>query len=192
MGGATELRYLVPVGLRSRIEPIKRVARTLQMRWDQIENYFRDRITNAGAEAIGTKIRRRGGVHVASAAVSASVRRFTSTAASSISTRGASPAGREFSHTKAGRTKLLLRRSDHGDVPYPLATRRCRASSLSRWPLRPGTEVDSWTVLPAGGVSRAQRLRRPKSCRRCRQQHERPTRQQLSESDPLSISSEAV
>jgi transposase len=42
--------------IRSRIEPIKRVARTLRRYWDQIENYFRHRITNAGAEAINTKI----------------------------------------------------------------------------------------------------------------------------------------
>ena len=42
--------------IRSRIEPIKRVARTLRKYWDQIENYFRHRVTNAGAEAINTKI----------------------------------------------------------------------------------------------------------------------------------------
>jgi len=42
--------------IRSRIEPIKRVARTLRRYWDQIENYFRRRVTNAGAEAINTKI----------------------------------------------------------------------------------------------------------------------------------------
>jgi transposase len=40
--------------IRSRIEPMKRVARTLKKHWDQIENYFRHRITNAGAEAINT------------------------------------------------------------------------------------------------------------------------------------------
>jgi len=42
--------------IRSQLEPIKRVARTLQRYWDQIENYFRHRITNAGLEAINTKI----------------------------------------------------------------------------------------------------------------------------------------
>jgi transposase len=42
--------------IRSKIEPIKRVARTLQLYCDQIENYFRHRITNAGAEAINTKL----------------------------------------------------------------------------------------------------------------------------------------
>lgn len=41
---------------RSRLEPMKRVARTLKKYWDQIENYFRHRITNAGTEAINTKI----------------------------------------------------------------------------------------------------------------------------------------
>lgn len=42
--------------IRSQLEPIKRVARTLRRYWDQIENYFRHRITNAGLEAINTKI----------------------------------------------------------------------------------------------------------------------------------------
>ncbi|MGI8424083.1 MAG: ISL3 family transposase, partial [Chloroflexota bacterium] len=42
--------------IRSQLEPIKRVARTLKKYWDQIENYFRHRITNAGAEAINAKI----------------------------------------------------------------------------------------------------------------------------------------
>jgi len=42
--------------IRSQLEPIKRVARTLHRYWDQIENYFRHRITNAGLEAINTKI----------------------------------------------------------------------------------------------------------------------------------------
>lgn len=42
--------------IRSKLEPIKRVARTLHKYWDQIENYFRHRITNAGLEAINTKI----------------------------------------------------------------------------------------------------------------------------------------
>jgi transposase len=42
--------------IRSQLEPIKRVARTLLKYWDQIENYFRHRITNAGLEAINTKI----------------------------------------------------------------------------------------------------------------------------------------
>jgi transposase len=42
--------------IRSKLEPIKRVARTLRRYWDQIENYFRHRITNASLEAINTKI----------------------------------------------------------------------------------------------------------------------------------------
>lgn len=42
--------------IRSQLEPIKRVARTLRRYWDQIENYFRHRIANAGVEAINTKI----------------------------------------------------------------------------------------------------------------------------------------
>ena len=42
--------------IRSQLEPIKRVARTLHRYWDQVENYFRHRITNAGLEAINTKI----------------------------------------------------------------------------------------------------------------------------------------
>ena len=42
--------------IRSQLAPIQRVARTLRKYWDQIENYFRHRITNAGLEAINTKI----------------------------------------------------------------------------------------------------------------------------------------
>jgi transposase len=42
--------------IRSQLAPIKRVARTLKKYWDQIENYFRHRITNAGTEAINTQI----------------------------------------------------------------------------------------------------------------------------------------
>ena len=42
--------------VRSQLAPFKRVARTLRRYWDQIENYFRHRITNAGLEAINTKI----------------------------------------------------------------------------------------------------------------------------------------
>lgn len=42
--------------MRSQLEPIKRVARTLHRYWDQIENYFRHRITNASLEALNTKI----------------------------------------------------------------------------------------------------------------------------------------
>lgn len=42
--------------IRSQLEPIKRVARTLRRYWDQIENYFRHRITNASLEALNTKI----------------------------------------------------------------------------------------------------------------------------------------
>lgn len=42
--------------IRSQLEPIKRAARTLRRYWGQVENYFRHRITNAGLEAINTKI----------------------------------------------------------------------------------------------------------------------------------------
>ena len=42
--------------IRSQLEPMKRVARTLKKYWDQIENYFRHRVTNAGTEAINTQI----------------------------------------------------------------------------------------------------------------------------------------
>lgn len=42
--------------IRSKLEPMKRVARTLRRYWDQIENYFRHRITNASLEALNTKI----------------------------------------------------------------------------------------------------------------------------------------
>ena len=44
--------------VRSQLEPIKRAARTLKKYWDQIENYFRHRITNAGAEGINGQIQR--------------------------------------------------------------------------------------------------------------------------------------
>jgi transposase len=42
--------------VRSQLGPMKRVARTLKKYWDQIENYFKHRVTNAGTEAINTKI----------------------------------------------------------------------------------------------------------------------------------------
>ena len=42
--------------VRSKLRPFVRVARTLKRHWDQIENYFRHRITNAGTEAINTKV----------------------------------------------------------------------------------------------------------------------------------------
>ena len=42
--------------IRSKLEPMKRVARTLLRYWDQIENYFRHRITNASVEATNTNI----------------------------------------------------------------------------------------------------------------------------------------
>jgi transposase len=42
--------------IRSQLHPMKNVARTLLRYWDQIENYFRHRITNAGLEAVNTKI----------------------------------------------------------------------------------------------------------------------------------------
>ena len=42
--------------IRSQLVPMKRVARTLKKYWDQIENYFRHPVTNAGTEAINTQI----------------------------------------------------------------------------------------------------------------------------------------
>lgn len=42
--------------IRSQLDPMKIAARTLLRYWDQIENYFRHRITNAGLEAVNTKI----------------------------------------------------------------------------------------------------------------------------------------
>ncbi len=61
-----ELRYLSVVELnfrawyawaiRSRLEPVKRVARMIKKHWANIKTYFKHRITNAGAEAINAKI----------------------------------------------------------------------------------------------------------------------------------------
>jgi transposase len=42
--------------MRSKLEPIKRVARMLRKHWGQLRNYFVHRITNAGSEAMNTKI----------------------------------------------------------------------------------------------------------------------------------------
>ena len=42
--------------IRSKLDPMKRVARTLLKYGDQIENYFRHRITNASVEATNTNI----------------------------------------------------------------------------------------------------------------------------------------
>ena len=43
---------------RSRLEPMKKVADTIARHWTGISNYFRLRITNAGAEAINSRIQR--------------------------------------------------------------------------------------------------------------------------------------
>ena len=42
--------------IRSRLAPIKRVARTLKARLENIVSYFRHRITNASAEGLNSKI----------------------------------------------------------------------------------------------------------------------------------------
>jgi transposase len=42
--------------IRSRLSPIKRVARTLKARFENIVSYFRHRITNATAEGLNSKI----------------------------------------------------------------------------------------------------------------------------------------
>lgn len=61
-----DLRYLGVVernfrawynwAIRSRLEPIKRVARMIKAHWTNIKTYFKHRITNAGAESINAKI----------------------------------------------------------------------------------------------------------------------------------------
>jgi transposase len=61
-----DLRYLRVVeknfrawynwAIRSRLEPIKRVARMIKSHWANIKTYFEHRITNAGAESINAKI----------------------------------------------------------------------------------------------------------------------------------------
>lgn len=42
--------------IRSRLEPMKRVARMIKGHWENIKTYFKHRITNAGAEAMNAKI----------------------------------------------------------------------------------------------------------------------------------------
>jgi transposase len=44
--------------IRSRLEPIKRVARMVRRHWPNIKTYFTARITNAGAESMNSKIQR--------------------------------------------------------------------------------------------------------------------------------------
>lgn len=44
--------------IRSRLEPIKRVARMLRRHWPNIKTYFTRRITNAGAESMNSKIQK--------------------------------------------------------------------------------------------------------------------------------------
>jgi len=61
-----DLRYLAVVeknfrawygwAIRSRLEPMKRVARMIKTHWANIKTYFTHRITNAGAESINAKI----------------------------------------------------------------------------------------------------------------------------------------
>ena len=41
---------------RSRLEPIKRVARMLKRRFENVITYLRHRITNAGSESLNAKI----------------------------------------------------------------------------------------------------------------------------------------
>jgi len=42
--------------IRSRLEPMKRVARMIKSHWENIKTYFKHHITNAGAEAMNAKI----------------------------------------------------------------------------------------------------------------------------------------
>ena len=61
-----DLRYLGVVeksfrawyawAIRSRLEPMKRVARMIKSHWENIKTYFKHRITNAGSEAMNAKI----------------------------------------------------------------------------------------------------------------------------------------
>ena len=44
--------------IRSRLEPIKRVARMIKSHWANIKTYFEHRITNAGSESINSKIQK--------------------------------------------------------------------------------------------------------------------------------------
>ena len=44
--------------IRSRLEPIKRVARMLKRHWPNIRTFFTHRITNAGAESMNSKIQK--------------------------------------------------------------------------------------------------------------------------------------
>lgn len=56
--GVVEKSFHVWYGwaIRSRLEPMKRVARMIKSHWENIKTYFKHRITNAGAEAINAKI----------------------------------------------------------------------------------------------------------------------------------------
>lgn len=58
--GAAERNFRAWYGwaIRSRLEPIKRVARMIRNHWDNIKTYFEHRITNAGAESINSKIQK--------------------------------------------------------------------------------------------------------------------------------------
>jgi transposase len=44
--------------IRSRLEPVKRVARMLRRHWPNIATFFRHRITNAGAESMNSRIQK--------------------------------------------------------------------------------------------------------------------------------------
>lgn len=44
--------------IRSRLEPVKQVARMIRSHWANIKTYFDHRITNAGAESINSKIQK--------------------------------------------------------------------------------------------------------------------------------------
>ena len=46
------------LAMRSKLEPIKRVARMLRRHWHHVRNYFVHRITNAGSESMNAKIQR--------------------------------------------------------------------------------------------------------------------------------------
>ncbi len=58
--GAAERHYQAwhSWAVRSRLEPIKRVARMIGSHWENIKTYFTHRVTNAGAESINSKIQR--------------------------------------------------------------------------------------------------------------------------------------
>jgi transposase len=44
--------------IRSRLEPIRRVARMIRNHWENIKTYFEHRITNAGSKSINSKIQK--------------------------------------------------------------------------------------------------------------------------------------